>query len=289
MIVPRDAPEVELRDIVLLRGDHLVLDGLSATFPAGTTTVLLGPAGSGKSMVLKTAAGLAVFDSGSVSVGGQDLSLLGHREEREFQRYSGFLFQDGALWANQTVHDNIGLPLAVHEARQPISRRERRIVDIARSVGYCGELSLRPAALSTGEQKLVSLARALVLDPPLVFLDEPTASLDDASSERVVALVSELKKRGRTIVIVSRDTRLIAETADFLCVVTAGKVTVSGPARDVAASIGGSLHRALRARNSGGSSSDGGSADRGGAGTGSGLPDTDRSGAGEVDSAPGRT
>ncbi len=245
---PRQPPSVTLESVVVTRGDLTILNRATAHFPAGKVCAILGKAGSGKSMILKTAAGLSVFDSGKVLVGNQDLALLSVREERAFQRYSGFMFQDAALWANQTVYDNLGLPLAVHEPRLPKEWRDRRIKDIARLVGCADRLHIRPASLSMGEQKLAGLARALILDPPLYFMDEPTASLDDAAVTKVIGLLEELRRLGRTMLVVTHDPLVVAGVADYICVVSRGVVSSFGPVEDIAPLIGGSLYDQVRAR-----------------------------------------
>ena len=237
---------VELSEVSLRLGEYQVLDEASVAFPAGKATFIIGKAGSGKSSLLKIAAGLVLPDSGSVYRLGIDLSRMGRAEEHEFRRTSAFAFQDGALWANQSIYNNLTLPLAVHEPRLPKAEVDRRVKEAVLRVGYAESIALRPADLSAGEQKLVSLARALILDPELLFMDEPAASLDEDAVERVSAIIGELRAAGRTLIVVSHRARVIAEHADYLCVVANGKIADFGPAEAVARKVGGELFKRIR-------------------------------------------
>jgi ABC-type transporter Mla maintaining outer membrane lipid asymmetry ATPase subunit MlaF len=237
---------IELADVELRFGVFQVLDGISVAFPSGAASFIVGKAGSGKSSILKIAAGLVMPDRGKVSFRGVPLSRMGRAEETAFRRASAFAFQDAALWANQTIHQNLALPLAVHEPNLSKKEIDVRVAAAARRVGYGESLTLRPADLSAGEQKLVSLARALILDPELLFMDEPAASLDEDTVGRVSEIIGELRAAGKTIIAVSHRTRIIAEHADYLCLVADGKVTEFGPAGTVAKRMGGDLFKRLR-------------------------------------------
>lgn len=238
---------IELVDVAVRFGDYEVLSEVSVAFPAGKTTFLIGKAGSGKSTLLKTAAGLIVPDRGRVFRLGKDLARMNRAEDASFRRTSAFAFQDSALWANQTIHNNLALPLAVHEPQLPKAEVERRVKEAALSVGYAESLALRPADLSVGEQKLISLARTFILDPELVFLDEPTSALDEDSVERVSALIGERKKAGKTLVVISQRARVVGAWADCLCVLSNGKVADFGTAGEVARRLGGELLKRVRA------------------------------------------
>lgn len=238
---------VELSEVTVRFGDYEVLRELSASFPAGKTTFIIGKAGSGKSTLLKTAAGLVVPDAGSVYRLGKDFARMHRSEETEFRKTSAFAFQDAALWANQSIYNNLMLPLALHFPHLPKAELDKRIREAVLRVGYNESIALRPADLSAGEQKLMSLARALVLDPELLFMDEPTASLDEDSVERVLEVIGECKAAGKTLIVISHRARVIAELADFLCVVADGKVVNFGPAEEIAQLVGGELLKRLRA------------------------------------------
>jgi ABC-type transporter Mla maintaining outer membrane lipid asymmetry ATPase subunit MlaF len=238
---------LELEEVTVLFGDYEVVSNSTVSFPHGQVSLIIGKAGSGKSTLLKAAAGLVVPEQGHVLFEGHDLARMSHSENMAFRKASSFVFQDSALWANQSIYNNLNLPLAVHEPGLPKSQADARIKDVVRRVGYNEGLAFRPAELSSGEQKLISFARALVLDPSLIFLDEPDASLDEEAVERVLEILKECKRAGKTIIIVSHNTRLIAELADFIFVVADGKVVSSGPADQIAQVLGGELLKRIRA------------------------------------------
>ncbi|MFA6508072.1 MAG: ATP-binding cassette domain-containing protein [Treponemataceae bacterium] len=241
-----DISAVELAEVTVRFGEYEVLRNLSASFPVAQATFIIGKAGSGKSTLLKTAAGLVVPDDGSVFRLGKDLARMNRVEETEFRKSSAFAFQDAALWANQSIYNNLTLPLFLHFPHMPKTELDKRVRETALRVGYSESLALRPADLSAGEQKLISLARAIILDPELIFLDEPTASLDEDSVERVLEIIGEFKAAGKTLIVISHRARVIAELADFLCVVSEGKVVNFGPAEQIAQLVGGELLKRIR-------------------------------------------
>ncbi|MBN1838302.1 MAG: ATP-binding cassette domain-containing protein [Spirochaetales bacterium] len=216
--------EIELQNVTLISEDFSAIEDVSVVFPRGKSTVIMGPSGCGKSTLLKVAAGLLVPDRGRVYVAGRRLLDLSDRELMEFRRSSGFMFQDGALWANKSVHDNLALPIEYHEPGQPPAEVRRRVLAQLRTMGLDDSIDLRPAQLSTGEQKLVSFLRATVLEPSLLFLDDPTTSIDHASLQRMMQRIEELHQRGCTIIAVTHDAHLAAMIANHLVVLKAGRV-----------------------------------------------------------------
>ncbi|MGO8695343.1 MAG: ABC transporter ATP-binding protein [Rectinemataceae bacterium] len=223
-----DVPVLELRAAAARRGDYEILRDVSFSLPEGSAAFLMGVAGSGKSALLKTAAGLRPADSGEVLFRGRSLAHMSRKEEAQFRRKSAFVFQDAALWANQSLFDNLALPVRVHESdssKIEVERAVRRAVEL---VGYEGDLKARPSDLSLGERRIIGLARAMVLDPELFFMDEPFANLDEASAERVVDIVAALKERGRSLVIVTSRSDLVGRFADFVAVLGSGELIAFG-------------------------------------------------------------
>ena len=168
-------PVIELRGIRTIRGGFEALSGVSVSLAAGETLFAMGGTGSGKSILIKTAAGIALPDEGEVFYKGRSLARMSLREEAVFRKASGFVFQDAALWANQSLYDILALPVRLHEPRwgkAEVESAVRRVVEI---VGYGQDLRARPADLSSGERKLIGLARALVLDPVQGHAEEPVA------------------------------------------------------------------------------------------------------------------
>ena len=222
------AAVIELVHVDVSGKGNPILRDLSLSLEEGQTTVFMGSAGSGKSTLLKAAAGLLVPDQGRVLFRGKDLARLSREEEQEFRAMSAFVFQDAALWSNQSVFENLALPLRLHShsiSGPELDRGVRKALEIA---GFEGELKDRPAVLSMGERRLVGLARALVLDPELVFLDEPTAYLDETATGRIFEVLAQLRARGKTLVVVSSSSSFVSRTADRLGIVRDGSLVAYG-------------------------------------------------------------
>lgn len=238
---------ISLDSISVRIADYDVLKDCSVVFPEGKVVCIVGKAGSGKSTLLKTAAGLIVPLYGRVYYRNKELGRMNRNEELSFRKHCAFTFQDAALWANQSIYSNLALPLALHENSLSKKGTDKRIKSVVERVGYHEGLGQRPAALSTGEQKLISLARSLILDPELMFMDEPSASLDEDSVDTLVKILREEKKRGKTLVIVSHDARLIADIADLLCIVSNGTVSGYGDVEQVSPLLGSDLLKRIKA------------------------------------------
>lgn len=229
-------PVIELRSVSTASGSYEILKEVSVSFAEGATTAVLGSAGSGKSALLKTAAGLLVPDSGTVLFRGTSLAAFSEDEERYFRSRTSFVFQDSALWANQTIFFNIALPLRIHRPWMGESEVAERVRELADRLGYVEGLAFRPAELSTGEQKLVSIARALVLDPELVFLDEPASGLDEDAKERVQAVLDSLKEAGKSVLLVTNDMGWVHRAADRIVIIRDGRIAAAGPYDEIVAS-----------------------------------------------------
>jgi len=186
--------------------------------------VIMGPSGCGKSTLLKVAAGLLVPDRGRVFLEGRPLADLATRELLGFRQSSGFMFQDAALWANKSVCENLTLPAEYHLPERSADENRGRAAALLRSVGLEDSIDLRPAQLSMGERKLVSFLRAVVLEPALLFLDEPTTSIDHTSLKKMMKRIEELQEQGCTIIAVTHDAHLASMIATDLVVLKAGRL-----------------------------------------------------------------
>ncbi len=223
-----DGPVIELQEVRLSLGDYEALRGISAAFPPGESTVIMGPSGCGKSTLLKVAAGIIPPDSGKVLYRGSDLFALSERRMREMRRLNGFVFQDGALWENKTLFENLALPIQVHHPEIPAREVAHRIARALERLGMEDSSRQRPAEMSGGERKVASFLRALITDPTLVFMDEPTLSIDYHLTEKVHQMIRDLKARGATIIAVTHDPQLTSTLADRLVVMDAGQVLAQG-------------------------------------------------------------
>jgi ABC-type methionine transport system ATPase subunit len=185
--------------------------------------------------MLKLSAGLLVPSQGEVCFQGKNIFQMNRKETLEFRREGAVVFQDSALWANQSLFQILELPLRIHYPKMSPGERENRIEAVVAEVGYRKELSIRPAQLSMGEQKLLAFARALLCRPRLLFLDEWTESLDDNAARRLIGLVKCRREEGNTIIFVSHDLNIIKELADEIVLILSGQVFLRLTREQVAA------------------------------------------------------
>ena len=217
-------PLIELQGVTVRAQEHVGLDGVSVAVPGNRSTVIMGPSGSGKSMLLKVAAAIIPPDSGRVLMNGRDMHRFSQKELLEFRRSSGFMFQDAALWQNKTIYENMALPIQFHYPSRSREEIEKRIEELLRPMNLLDSLQLRPAALSEGEQKIVSFLRAVVLEPLILFLDEPTTSIGHQLLQKMLGMIRSLKDRGCTIVAVTHDAHLTAMIANHLVILKDGRI-----------------------------------------------------------------
>lgn len=201
-----------------------IVHDVSMEIEKGSIVELHGPSGGGKSTLLKLIAGILLPNEGSVCYNGSDLSLMTRSEDLQFRKECSFVFQDSALWANQTIAQNIMLPLQVHYPKLSAGERSAALAEVCEHVGYTRDVNVRPADLSAGEQKKVAIARALITKPKVLFLDECTASLDDQSSNVVIRLLHQYASEGNTIIYITHSERFRWEFQGILYEVIAGNV-----------------------------------------------------------------
>ncbi len=237
--------KISVQHATLVRDGFTVLDDVSIEFPYAATTLILGPSGSGKTTLLKIAAGLFPPDRGKVSYNGVDITATSGEHERELRRNLGFAFQDGALWQNMTIFQNLALPLQYHYPRMAADEIRSRIDRLVGAFPIRRHMTLRPAALSAGERKIVSFLRALVLDPQVLLFDEPTSFVDNQAAQRIEALLAACKRSGTTLIGISHNAELTAQLADYLLVIIAGSVRAFGSLREVASSSDREVQRLL--------------------------------------------
>ncbi len=180
-------PFIEFKDIRVGFGDGDVLGGVTFEVSSGETKVILGESGSGKTLLMKLAAGLLRPDSGRVWVMGHNISEMTEPELLDFRRHLGFVFQEGALFDSITVAENVAFRL--REENVADEEVDQRVREALRFVELEAALEKFPAELSGGMRRRVSIARALVDKPPLVFYDSPTAGLDPVTSQTIITLI----------------------------------------------------------------------------------------------------
>jgi putative ABC transport system ATP-binding protein len=229
------APAVALAQLrkVYGRGDQAVvaLDGVSVALARGSFTAVMGPSGSGKSTFLNVAAGLDRPSSGTVALGGTDITRLSERRLTLLRRERiGFVFQAFNLLPSLTVAQNIGLPLRLDRRRA----RRSEVRDVAARVGLEKRLRHRPSQLSGGQQQRVAIARALITRPEVLFADEPTGALDTQTGRDVLALLRQVVDEDHhTVVMVTHDP-VAASYADRVILLADGRVagTLDAPSAD---------------------------------------------------------
>lgn len=217
---------IELKNVSFSAQEGNIINDVSVEFETSKTTAIVGPSGCGKSTLLKLAAGLLVPERGEVLYKGKNITQMNRSENLTFRREASFVFQDSALWANQSLFQILELPLKIHFPGMNRKERAQRIVSVASKVGYKKDMNIRPASLSMGEQKLIAFARAMLCEPSVFFLDEWTESVDEAAAERLIDIVRNKQREGASILFVTHDMRLIIDLADYVVVVDDGRVPV---------------------------------------------------------------
>jgi phospholipid/cholesterol/gamma-HCH transport system ATP-binding protein len=222
----------EVNDLVAHYGDRLILDGVSFRVRKGEILVILGASGSGKSTLLKHIVGLLTPTSGSIRLWGQDIVRMEEDERAAILRRMGIAFQSGGLFNSMTIGGNVALPL-----REWGDYAEETIQDMVRMklslVGLAEFQHLMPSELSGGMKKRAGFARALALEPEIVFFDEPSAGLDPIMAAGLDELLLKLKGiLGITMVIVTHELESIRTVADRAVMLDKGKLIFAGTLRD---------------------------------------------------------
>lgn len=207
-------PLMEARELWLRAGGQPVLRRVSFELRRGEILVVMGPSGCGKSTLLRHLAGLDRPERGQVLLEGQDLHGGSAEQRQRLRRRQGVMFQAGALWSSWTVGENLMLPLRMVGGLSAAQARERARERLAQ-VGLAEAFDQLPAQLSGGMRKRAALARALVLDPPLLLLDEPGSGLDPLNAARLDEWVLQCRnERGTTVVLVTHEIRSVFAVAD---------------------------------------------------------------------------
>lgn len=225
--------EVTAVDTVL--GGNVIHRGLNVTVRRGEVMAIIGGSGSGKTTLLRLMLGLESPAAGSIRVFGHALGDCDAHELAAVRLRWGMLFQQGALFSALSVFDNVALPLRELKSVPASLLRPMVMMKLVQVGLKPADASKMPAELSGGMVKRVALARALILDPPLLFLDEPTAGLDPESSKQFVRLVRRLRRElGLTVVMVTHDADTLFALADRVVVLADQRIVACGPLAEVA-------------------------------------------------------
>lgn len=219
---------IELKDLFLEIDDNVVLENINISFYENESSLILGPSGCGKSYLLKVAAGLVPPTSGDILFHGRSVLKMDETEFQEMQKRTGFLFQESALWANRPIYDNLTLPLLVNNQRINKDELNEKISKITEKLNFRKNLSQRPDTLSAGEKKIVSYMRAVIADPEILFLDEPTSSLDRRNFTKISREIFSLKNMKKSLIMVTHHKKMAFTLPDKVIVMDSGNILESG-------------------------------------------------------------
>ena len=228
-----DGPMISLRDVRVSYTGREILHGITFDVQRGETLVILGGSGSGKSTLLRTLVGLEKPSSGEVWIAGKNFSAISEAERNEIRKKIGMSFQGGALFGSMTVGENVGLPLREH------TKLEESTIDIMvrlklDQVGLSGYEQYMPSQLSGGMKKRAAVARALAMDPEILFFDEPSAGLDPIIAAGIDQLILDLKQAFRmTIIVVTHELASAFLIADRMVLINKGDVVALGTVKEM--------------------------------------------------------
>ncbi len=209
---------ISLRNVTKRFGSHTVLQDVSFDIPRGKISAVMGPSGTGKSVLLKNVIGLLRPDGGEIWVDGEETVSMGEKDLYRIRRKFGVLFQDGALFGSMNMFDNIAFPLREHTKKSEKEIREITL-DKASLVGMLDHMKKFPGEVSGGMKKRAGLARALSMDPEIILFDEPDSGLDPVRVSYLDELVKKIQEEtGATFLIITHNIASVMRTSDYIAV-----------------------------------------------------------------------
>ncbi len=227
---PGDFWSVQCIDVYKSFGSFTVLNGLNLGIPEGMITVVLGPSGTGKSVLLKHLIGLMFPDQGEILVHGRSVPGRRRSELFEMRRDFGVLFQDGALFGSMNLYDNVAFPLR-EQTTQSEKEIRRTVMQRIEEVGLTGAVDRFPSELSGGMKKRAGFARALVMEPKIVMFDEPDSGLDPVRTALLCDLIQKMHgEHGGTYIVITHDIASARRLGEYIAVLWKGRIVDSGDA-----------------------------------------------------------
>lgn len=241
-----DGAVIQFEDVHKSFEENHVLQGLSLDIPKGKVTTILGPSGSGKSVLLKHIIGVLKADTGKVRVLGQDVAQLSRSGVQVLRKRIGVLFQSSALFDSMSVLENVAFGLRMHTKMKEEKIREK-VAECLRRVNLSGVEDMMPSELSGGMRKRVALARAIAMDPAVILYDEPTTGLDPKTSNVVGDLILEVQSQiDITAIVVTHDMPLALRISDKIALIYQGVIASQGPPKEIEASEEDIIRRFVR-------------------------------------------
>lgn len=222
-----DHPIIEIKHLQKVFGTKEVLKDVNMIFPQGSTTVVLGLSGSGKSTIIKHIVGLMKPTNGDIWVDGTNVSTCTEQELRAVRKNIGFLFQDGAMFDSMNIFDNVAFPLREHFKHLSEEEIEKRVMRMLSLTGLDAKRVARlfPNELSGGMRKRAGLARAIIMEPKIILYDEPTSGLDPITSDLITQLILDLQEKlGVTSILITHDMKESFKAADYLAFLFEGEI-----------------------------------------------------------------
>lgn len=230
------APLVELKNVTFSRGDRLIYDDISMSFPKGKVTAIMGPSGIGKTTLLRLIGGQLRPDSGEILVADKNIPSLSRSELYKAREKMSMLFQSGALFTEMSVFDNVAFPIREH-TKLPEDIIRLMVLMKLESVGLRGARDLMPNELSGGMARRAALARSIALDPELIMYDEPFVGQDPISMGVLVRLIKSLNNSlNLTSIVVSHDVKELMSIADYIYIIAEKRVIGHGTKEQLLAS-----------------------------------------------------
>lgn len=219
---------IKIKGLGFKRGSKTILEDINIEVPEGSMVAIMGPSGVGKTTLLQLISGQLMPNAGTIEVYGQCVSTMRHRDLYKFRSNLGVLLQNGALFTDLTVYENVAIPLREH-ADLPEVLIRRLVLSKLHSVGLRGAVGLMPAELSGGMARRVALARAVVLDPKLVLYDEPLTGLDPITVSTLIRLMRDTNDAlNMTSLIVTHDVDEMQKLADYCYIMAGSRIVGEG-------------------------------------------------------------
>lgn len=222
----------EIKNLSVKFEDYYALRDITDFISKGEVYCIAGNTGSGKTTLLKSMVGLVFPTAGRVELYGKNIFKFSQKEMLEYHKNCGFVFQNAALISNLSIYENLSLYYNYHTymSEEEIYDRIKYYLDY---FGFDNDLSLRPASLSMGERMILNIVRAISHEPEILFFDNPFASLDTLAQRKVTKIISEMKQKGCTIILVTNDPEYIFSLADKVVILENGAIIEKGDIKEI--------------------------------------------------------